>query len=435
MTAEQVTVIGGGIIGVCSALWLQQSGASVTLVEQNAIGMGASYGNAGCFNPSSVVPVSMPGVLWKVPGYLADPMGPLVIKPSYLPQIMPWLLRFVAAGTRARVARQAEALSHLLRASVQSYQPLVQGTPAADLMRHQGHLFVYRSEKDYAGDALGWQLRRDNGVECDVLRGPALFDREPALTRNAAVGIYLPQNGHTVNPFAFVTALADKFSAGGGTILKAQVNGFDLSDGRLRAVLTDQGALPSTRAVIACGAHSRKLALALGDRIPLDTERGYHIVIQNPEAVPRVPITDASGKFVASPMDMGLRIAGTVEFAGLDAPPNYARAVQLIAHGKRLLPALCAEYPDNRLTKWMGFRPSMPDSLPVIGASQGSPDVIYAFGHGHVGLAGGARTGMLVRDLVLGLPASLPAAAFSPARFRSGKPPIPYPKAHPRQQG
>lgn len=417
MTDAPIIVIGGGIIGVCSALWLQRAGKKVVLIEADEIGMGSSFGNAGCLNVSSVVPVSMPGTLRKVPHYLMDPMGPLVIRPAYLPKIMPWLIRFLRAGTKSRVTAQAAALRPLLAASYDSYQPLVRGTAAAELLHLQGHLVAYRTEADFAGDTLAWQLRRDNGVDFEILRGAALHDREPALARDIALGLWIPQNGHTVNPLAFVTALADNFHAAGGKIERARAIGFELSGQRLVAVRTSSGILPAEKAVLACGARSKSLAAELGDRVPLDTERGYHVVISNPEVMPRVPITDASGKFVASPMAAGLRIAGTVEFAGLDAPPDYLRARQLVPQGKRLLPGLAANYPEERLSLWMGCRPSMPDSLPVIGAARHCRDVVYAFGHGHVGLAAGSRTGMLVRDLLLDTPHSVPPAPFSPQRF------------------
>ncbi|MAY60586.1 MAG: FAD-dependent oxidoreductase [Rhizobiales bacterium] len=413
----RVSVIGGGIVGVCTALWLQREGCSVTLVEANEIGLGSSYGNAGCFNASSVVPVSTPGIIWNVPGYLLDPMGPLVIRPRYIPKITPWLVRFLLAGTSGRVDRQAAALGPLLRDSIGSYSPLIQGTPAAELVRHEGHLIVYRKKGDFEKDALAWRLRRENGIVWEELRGQELREFEPALTDEADVGLSLPQNGHTVNPLAFVTALADNFRAGGGKIVRAKATGFELADNRLVAVETTSGRIPCDRAVIACGAHSRKLAAQLGEKIPLDTERGYHIVIRDPEVMPRIPITDASGRFVASPMDMGLRIAGTVEFAGLQAAPDMTRARQLIAHGKRLFPGLKDTYSDDRLSEWMGFRPSMPDSLPVIGPSRKTPDVVLAFGHGHVGMASGARTGALVRDMLLDRPHTIPSRPFSPRRF------------------
>lgn len=417
MTESKIAVIGGGIIGVCSALWLQREGANVVIIEVDEIGMGASFGNAGCFNPSSVVPVSMPGALLKVPRYLIDPNGPLVIHPAYLPHIVPWLWRFVRAGRKGRVTEQAAALRSMLHDSYDAYQPLVRGTVVAEVMKREGHLITYRTEADYAGDALGWKLRRQNGVLYEELRGPALREREPAISPNIAIGLFLPMNGHTVDPYQFIKGLSEIFFAGGGERLKARATGFEIDGQVLKAVLTTDGRLAASKAVIACGAHSLCLTKGLGDVIPLDTERGYHVMIRNPEVMPRVPITDASGKFVISPMREGLRVAGAIEFAGLHREPNYQRARMLVPQARNLLPGLSVNYPNDRLSVWMGRRPSIPDSLPVIGRSQRSADIVYAFGHGHVGMAGGSRTGMLVRDLVLGLPNTMPADPFSPRRF------------------
>jgi D-amino-acid dehydrogenase len=220
-----------------------------------------------------------------------------------------------------------------------------------------------------------------------------------------------------VNPNRLVTLLADAFLRDGGAILNQTARGLKFADASLRGVRTDNGLLPCDAVVIAAGAHSKPFATQLGDRIPLDTERGYHIVVPGSENMPRIPIMDTSGKFVATPMEGGLRIAGTVEFAGLKAKPDWRRAQKLLTLGRRLFPGLPAIDPQDA-DVWMGFRPSMPDSLPVIGRSHGSRNVIYAFGHGHVGLAGGAQTGLLVADLIADRDPRIPIAAFSPQRFR-----------------
>jgi len=412
-----VAVIGGGVIGVCCASLLLREGFAVTIVEPDEIANGSSFGNAGCFNPSSVVPMSMPGNLSKVPGWLLDPLGPLSIRWAYAPRIAPWLLRFLKAGSRENVERQAAALGGLLRDSPGLYVPLVENAGARDLLRRDGHLMVYRSRSDFEADAFAWQLRERNAVEYSVLENEALWYHEPALSRDYRLGVFLPGNGHTVNPQSFVRALASAFVRDGGHIRRARVQDFELVDGKLVGLRTDDGFLAADRAVVAAGARSRQLALKLGDAVPLDTERGYHVVISNPEALPRQPILDTSGKFVATPMETGLRLAGTVEFAGLDAPPDWRRARNLLKLGQRLFPALGDSYPDSRLSLWMGFRPSMPDSLPVIGYSRRSRDVVHAFGHGHIGMAAGANTGHLVTDLMTGTTPRLSIDAFSPQRF------------------
>jgi D-amino-acid dehydrogenase len=414
---KKVVVIGGGAIGVATASWLLRDGHDVTLVEPGAIAMGSSFGNAGCLNASSIVPMSMPGNLPKVPGWLLDPLGPLSIRWRYLPTIAPWLLAFLRAGTREKVVEQAAALRPLLADSYGAYQPLVKAAGAQDLVFRNGHLVAYQTKEDFAGDTLGWKLRRDNGIKFDVLERDELWQQEPSLSHDYTVGVFLPDNGHTANPNRLISAFAAQFTADGGRIVKARATGFQRDGQRLTGVHTDVETIPADAAVLAAGAHSKPLTQQLGDSIPLDTERGYHVVIAQPEIMPRTSILDATGKFVATPMEMGLRLAGTVEFAGLDAAPDWRRARQLLTLGRRLFPGLAPEHAEEKLSVWMGFRPSIPDSLPVIGASRQCPDVFYAFGHGHVGLAAAATTGLVVSDLVAARPPRIPIAAFSPQRF------------------
>lgn len=412
----KVVVIGGGAVGVASASFALRDGHEVTLIEPGGIAEGASFGNAGCLNASSVVPMSMPGNLSKIPGWLLDPLGPLSIRWAYAPKVAPWIYRFLKAGSPDRVAAQAAALAGLLRDSYGSYRPLVTNAGAEALLRRQGHLVVYRSQEDFDGDALGWRLRRDNGIAFEVLTRDALWQQEPSLSRDYRIGVFVPDNGHTVDPNRLISLLAEAFVRDGGTIERTRAVGFDLRGDRLQAVRTAGGRLEADRAVVAAGAWSKPLAKQLGDDVPLDTERGYHIVIKDPEIAPRSSILDATGKFVATSMETGLRLAGTVEFAGLAAKPDWRRARILLNLGQRLFPGLRRDYPEERLTQWMGFRPSMPDSLPVIGRASGSRDVVYAFGHGHIGLASGARTGEVVADLLADRTPSIPIEAFSPTR-------------------
>ena len=240
---------------------------------------------------------------------------------------------------------------------------------------------------------------------------------EPALSRAVKVGVFFAQNGYTSNPNALIRALGESFARQGGTIRRAAAKELVFDGTRLVGVRAADGVIAADAAVVAAGARSLPFAKACGDSVMLDTERGYHVMIANPEAMPSRSIMDARGKFVATPMQLGLRLAGTVEFAGLDAAPDWRRARVLAKLGRALFPALLADYPEDRLSLWMGFRPSLPDSLPVIGASRRSRDVVYAFGHGHVGLAGAPRTGLLAADLVMGRTPHIDIAPFSPRRF------------------
>jgi D-amino-acid dehydrogenase len=414
---KKVAVIGAGVIGVATASFLQRAGHDVVILDPGNPGEGASFGNAGCLNASSVVPMSMPGIIRNVPRWLADPMGPLVIRWSYLPALAPWLIRFVRAGTPGKIRHQARALRSLLEPSIATLTPLLREAGAEDLVRRIGHLFVYRTEQSFRKESLAWTLRRENGTTWDELDADELRQLEPNLSRDYVKGVLVAENGHTVNPHRLVNALADAVRRNGGRIEKRRALGFELDGARLTGIRTDTGVVPADAAVVAAGIWSKPLAATLGDKVPLETERGYHLMIRDPEVSPRIPTADAEGKFVATPMELGLRLAGTVELAGLAAPPNWQRARVLLRHAHRLYPALQQNYPEERLSTWMGHRPSLPDSLPVIGRARSTPDVVYAFGHGHVGMVGGPMTGKVAAELVSGLPPSIDVTPFSPTRF------------------
>jgi D-amino-acid dehydrogenase len=415
--ARRVGVIGAGMVGVCAALWLQRDGHRVFLVEPGNPGEGASFGNAGCFNGSSVTPMAMPGIVKQVPRWLMDPLGPLALRWSYLPAIVPYLVRFVRAATPDKVRAQARAMRPLVGPTVPLVRELAKMAGADDLVHQRGHLYVYRSAEALAKDGFAWELRRENGVEIDEFDADELRQLEPTLSRDYARGVLVRENGHTSNPLGLVTRLYELFRRQGGEIVAARAVGFRLDGHRLTAIATDRGDLVADAAVVCAGAYSKPLAAALGDKVPLESERGYHLMIRDPEIMPRIPTADADGKFVATPMDTGLRFAGTVELAGLDAPPDWRRSQILLTQGRRMLPGLAADHPEERISMWMGHRPATPDSLPVIGASKVSPDVVYAFGHGHVGMTAAPMTGRIVADLVGGRPASIDIAAFAAARF------------------
>jgi D-amino-acid dehydrogenase len=415
--AKRVAVIGAGIVGVCVASYLQRDGRSVFLIEAGNPGEGASFGNAGCFNGSSVTPMAMPGTIRNVPKWLMDPLGPLSLRWSYLPRVVPYLYRFWRAGTVENVHAQAQALRPLVGPTLTMLRPLAEAAGAADLVHQRGHLCVYRSPEALTKDGLAWTLRRENGVAVDEFDADELRQLEPALSRDYVRGLLVRENGHTDNPLALVTRLVEHFRRQGGEIVRARALGFRLDGRRLAAVRTDAGEFPAAAAIVCAGAHSRPLAAGLGDRVPLETERGYHLMIADPEATPRIPTADADGKFVATPMALGLRLAGTVELAGLDAPPDWRRARNLLEQGRRMLPGLARSHSAERISVWMGHRPSLPDSLPVLGPSSASPDVFYAFGHGHVGMTAAPMTGKIVADLVGGRPAPIDIAPFAATRF------------------
>ena len=416
-TRRRVAVIGAGMVGVCAASFLRRDGHEVTLVDPNGPGEGTSFGNAGGLNGASIVPMSMPGMIWNVPKWLTDPLGPLAIRWSYLPFLAPWLIRFLRSGTPAQVEVQARALRSLLKPCLETLLPLAKAAGVEDMIHRRGGLFVYRSRESRAKDNAGFELRRRHDIACEDLNADEIRQLEPALSHEYVCGVLIHENAHTVNPHRLVASLAEAFVRAGGKITRAKATGYVIDGGKLSAVNTDSGEIAADAAVLAAGIHSRALASEAGDKVPLETERGYHLMIRDPEVTTRICVADGAGKFVATPMETGLRLAGTVELAGLDAPPNWERARIMLRHGRRMLPGLATNYAEDRLTMWMGHRPSLPDSLPVIGPSRRSPDIVYAFGHGHVGMAAAPMTGRVIADLVAGRPPAIDVTPFRADRF------------------
>jgi D-amino-acid dehydrogenase len=412
-----VIVIGAGIIGACAAAYLQREGHAVTLIDHDDPGAGASSGNGGMLSGSSIIPVGMPGVALKVPGWLMDSEGPLTIRWSYLPALAPWLWRFLRSATAGRVKEQASALRALLAPSLENYAPIVADAGAQRLIRQQGTLYLYASEQSWRDDARNTGIRRRNGVVIEDVIGAALRELEPDLAPSLAHARLVRANGHTTDPRALVQALVAHAAVRGARVLRERVSGFEHNGANVTAVVTAAGRHPASSVVLACGAFSRPLALQLGDALPLDTERGYHVIVRDPEKGPRTPTLFVDGNFGSTSMDMGLRFTGTVELAGLGAPPNWRRADVLLRGGRRLYPGLLPEDDVNRVTRWMGYRPSMPDSLPVIGPSSRFANAYYAFGHGHVGMCAGSTTGRAIADIVAGRAPCVALGAFSPRRF------------------
>jgi D-amino-acid dehydrogenase len=416
-----VVVIGAGIVGAASALELLRDGHRVTILEPGSPGgeQAASYGNGTMLTTASVVPMSMPGTWRKVPSYLADPLGPLAIRWSYLPKLAPWLWRFLRAGSsEAKVRRTARALRALLKDSPERHRRLAEEAGVADLIHRQGALHVFPRRADFEAEALAWDLRRENGVQWIELSQDELRQQEPSLDRRYTFGLIIQDNGQCIDPGAYVAALVAHAEAQGAERRLGRAAGFAIAGGRLGAVQVEgQADIACDRAVISAGAYSRVLAAAAGDRVSLETERGYHAVIENPGIEVRYPTMPSDGKMANVMTPHGLRIAGQVELAGLDAAPNWKRAEILRDFALRTWPGLPRDLPADRVKLWMGHRPSTPDGLPCIGPASASADVVHAYGHGHVGLAGGPMTGRLVADVIGGLPPTVDLAPYSPQRF------------------
>lgn len=410
---RSVTVVGAGVIGMCVAAYLQRMGASVTVLDPIEPGRSCSFGNAGALSPASCVPVAMPGILKQVPKWLVDPKAPLVVRWSYLPWAASWLLRFIRASSTREVERNAAALSALLRPVFDCYEPLLKEAGAESLIRREGQLYVYETEAAYQADAFAWELRRRHGARIEVLSSQELRELEPNLAPLFTKGILLPEHGHCIDPFGLVQALADSVRRNGGTILAQRVLDIEMDADRPRAVVTAAGRHAVDVLVVAAGAWSHQLARHFGHRVPLETQRGYHAMLRDPSCTPRRPIMWAEKRFMATPMQAGLRFAGTVELAGLDAPPDYQRASVLLEQGKRMFPSLSG----GEVSRWMGHRPCLPDSVPVIGPSPHVRNVYFAFGHGHLGLSTASTTGRLVAELVMGAKPFIDPAPYRIDRF------------------
>ena len=393
-----IVVVGAGIIGVACALQLARQGRRVVVVDPQAPGMGASYGNAGHLATEQVFPIADLSILKRLPAMLLDPMGPLRLDWTYLPRALPWFIRLLLNLRPARYQRTVAGLRALNEGSLGAWQRLLQSMGQTQLLREDGSLLVYeRAESRAALDAVQQRMRQQ-GVAVDFWSGDAVRKAAPQLSDAIQGGLFFPATGHFLDPYTVVGELVNAAKAEGVQFLQQRV-----LDGRLEgsgvSLMTDQGVLTAQQVLIACGAHSAKLTAALtGKQVPLDTERGYHLML--PHEQQRLPfaVTSLERKFIMTPMTGGLRLAGTVEFAGLDRPANMQRAWQLHRLSKGLFQH---DLSDSEATPWMGFRPSLPDSLPIIDrVCEGK--VLLAFGHQHLGLTQAAVTAEWVGQLAAG---------------------------------
>ena len=413
MTAQRVAVIGAGIVGAATALVLQRQGLSVTLVDAGDPGMGCSYGNGGAISPDFCVPESLPGMLKRVPRWLGDPEGPLVVRWRRLPAASPWLLRWIRAGRMDRVHASAAALRALHAPSLHRYDALL-GPRAQGLIEKTGQIYVWRSSAASPTEALARALREQHGVVTRALDADAIRELDPNLAAGFTRGLFFPDNGHTVNPLRLVQTLVALLVEAGGKVERRKLARFDLRDGEaLAARFEGATAVAADTFVLATGIDSRKFAAILGNRVPLEAERGYHVMLPDPGVRPRIKISNRDHMFGLTPMEHGVRISGTVEFAPAGAPMNERRARSLLVHAKRMYAGLNGD----GAQLWMGSRPSTPDSLPVIGRASRARNVTYAFGHGHTGLTGAPVTAELVAALVTGSDPPIDPAPFRPTRF------------------
>jgi D-amino-acid dehydrogenase len=412
--ACDVLVIGAGIVGLAIALRLQRDGRQVTVVDRNGVAAEASRGNAGAFAFTDILPLASPGILRQAPRWLLDPLGPLSIAPAYLPRIAPWLFHFWRASFPDRVKASAATQAALMDLSIPETDAMLAAAGATDMLRSDGVLHLYESAAELAASLPGWQARADHGIAFTHLHGaPAIAELQPGLSPALVAATFLPAWKTIADPLLLTQTLARRFSALGGQLRRGEALALEPQADGVVVPLAGARRITAQQVVVAAGAWSHRLARTLGERIPLETERGYNTTLPVSAFDLKRQLTFGGHGFVVTPLSCGVRVGGAVELAGLDAPPNYRRSEVLLAKAKRFMPGLATEGG----TQWMGFRPSLPDSLPAIGPAARDSRVTYAFGHGHLGLTQAAATARLVADLVAGRPSALDLAPLRPQRF------------------
>lgn len=414
MADDPIVVVGAGIVGVSTALWLQRAGARVVLLDRGAPGQGASFGNAGLLAGWAVAPVTGPSLWREAPGMLLDRNGPLFLRWRHLPGMLPWLARFLARATDRAARETVAAMAPLLTDTVEQHKALVRGTPMEAWVHESRFGFAYRDRRAFAADRYSWEMKALAGIVPQVLTGAAVRAVEPMLGEAVQCLAVIEGQGHVSDPGGYVAGLARVFQAEGGQIVQAEVRDFAMQDGRVVRVLTDGAEIACDRVVLTAGIWSKDLLARLGLRVPMEAERGYHILFKDPSQVPRMPMMVVDGKFGVNAMDMGLRCAGTVELGGHVAGPSKAPLAMIEHHVRRVFPTL--EW--SGVETWMGFRPTPADSTPLIGEI-GETGIFAGFGHQHVGLTSGAKTGRLLAQMMTGAPPNIDMAPYAPARYLS----------------
>lgn len=407
--AEQrtVAVVGGGVVGVSCALMLAREGHRVTVVEEGRVGHGCSWGNGAQYNAGSALPMAHPGVMWRALRWFADANGPVRLAPRELPRTLPWLVRFLRTGRPQAWEAAYAALHALNRPCAALYRDVLGDTDWNRLFRPNGALHVWRDEAPSALEERVSSLRTQHGVAFEKLSAEQLRELEPALSRDYQRGVYFPNSGHVTSPPAMVEGLMARAAALGVSIRAAHVEAIEPGTERV-TLQTNTGPHSCDTVVVAAGIASRDLARSLGISLSLASERGYHITVPGTSGAISRPVTDAASAFVATPLDEGLRVVGIAEFDAPDAPRDVKQSKKLQAYARTMLPDISI----SQVTDWMGVRPSTPDSLPIIGAHPKHASILFATGHGHMGISGAPMTAAIISDLVARRAPRIPSAPY-----------------------
>ena len=409
----RILIVGAGINGVSTALWLNRFGHDVTLMDPHLPGTGASFGNAGLIAQWALVPVTEPGLIRKIPKYLLSQYTPLFLKWRYLPTLAPWLVKFLSHANETGAKAASDGLAPILSDAVEQHKALAAGTSAQDWIADSAFGYAYKTYSDFQHDAYGWAIKQAHGLSPEILTNDTVQEAEPALGPGIKCLAVLKGQGHILNPHGYINALYQAFIKEGGRFIQTAVQDFLFENKRIKTVVTDQGTFDCDKLVLTAGIWSKPLMGKLGLNVPLETERGYHVVYKNPSLVPKHPMMMTVGKFAVTPMSDGLRCAGTVEFGGIKLGPSSGPVKLIRKRVAQYFPHMT--YEDTE--EWMGFRPSTPDSLPLIG-ELGSTGVFTGFGHQHVGLTAGPKTGRLIAGLIEGQLPNIDLSPYAPERYR-----------------
>ncbi len=417
MTEKPIVIVGAGIVGVSTAIWLQRDGHKVILVDRAGPAEGASFGNGGILASCSCVPVTGPGLIAKAPRMLLDPTQPLFLRWGYLPKLAPWLRKYLSHANAADTTRIAKAIAGVTADSLNDHLALAAGTGAEKWIVPSEYAYIYRDRAHFEEDAFGWNLRRENGFTWEEIEGQAFRDWDGIFASDLGFAAKFDDHGRISDPGQYVKDLAAHVVAQGGQLLKADVTDVVRENGQVTAIRAGGENIPCSAVVIATGVWSGALAKKLGLSVPLEAERGYHIELWEPNFMPKAPVMVASGKFVATPMEGRLRIAGVVEFGGTEAGASQAPLNLLKKNGIAAFPGLKWK----EMTEWVGFRPAPADSIPVIGEVPGIKGAFTGFGHHHIGLTGGPKTGRLLAQMIAGRQPNVDVSVYSPARYAQAR--------------
>lgn len=411
--AYSVIVVGAGMVGIAAAMRMQEYGHQVTLIDRAGPAGGTSFGNAGILASSSVIPVTTPGIMRKAPKMLFDPLQPLFLRWRYLPKLMPWLIPYLRHANMADTQRIAEALNPIIGQSLQDHQALAAGTQAERWIRPCDYTYIFKDRSGFEADKAMWDLRKALGHEWIEYENEAFTAYDPFMADSHRFAVAMQNHGMILSPGDYIADLVKVFEERGGRMITADVDAISHENGHVTGIRTGGEALPADRVILAMGAWSGTLAKQLGISIPLEAERGYHIELWHPNAKPKTPLMVVAGKFVVSPMKDRIRLAGIVEFGGLKAAASEAPFRLLMHNVRQYMPDLTwAEE-----TRWMGHRPAPTDSIPVIGEVPEIKGVFMGFGHHHVGLTGGAKTGQILAMLASDIHPNMDLSAYDMRRF------------------